>query len=155
MAEAATEFCYLHPQTRAIARCTECRKPICQVCAKTVNAKPYCEACAARREEQSPFLALLFALLVPGMGQIYNGEWEKGLIIFLTGWLVVPWLYGIVDAVTVANAIRSGQREALTVPAGYLLLVLKFGIVPLACLYFGGILLLLSALVGAVKALLG
>ena len=148
------EPCYLHPQTRAVARCTECRKPICPVCVKTVNAKPYCEACAARREEQSPFLAGLLSLLVPGMGQVYNGEWGKGLVIFLTGWLIAPWIYGIADAVTVAEAIRSGRREELTVPAGYLLLVLKFGIVLFSCFYLSGIFLLLGALIGALRGLL-
>lgn len=110
------EVCYLHPQTPAVARCTDCAKPICEVCLKRVNTKPYCEACAANHHEQSPFLAFLFALLVPGMGQVYNGDWQKGLVIFLTGWLFVPWIYGIVDAVTVANEIRNGVRESATVP---------------------------------------
>ncbi len=148
------EVCYLHPQTPAVARCTDCAKPICEVCLKRVNTKPYCEACAANHHEQSPFLAFLFALLVPGMGQVYNGDWQKGLVIFLTGWLFVPWIYGIVDAVTVANEIRNGVRESATVPPGYLLLALKFGIVPFACIYFGGVFALFAALVGLAKLLL-
>lgn len=148
------EVCYLHTQTPAVARCTDCAKPICEVCLKRVNTKPYCEACAANHHEQSPFLAFLFALLVPGMGQVYNGDWQKGLVIFLTGWLFVPWIYGIVDAVTVANEIRNGVRESATVPPGYLLLALKFGIVPFACIYFGGVFALFAALVGLAKLLL-
>ncbi len=148
------EVCYLHPQTPAVAKCTDCTKPICEVCLKRVNTKPYCEACAANHHEQSPFLAFLFALLVPGMGQVYNGDWQKGLVIFLTGWLFVPWIYGIVDAVTVANEIRNGVRESATVPPGYLLLALKFGIVPFACIYFGGVFALFAALVGLAKLLL-
>lgn len=148
------EACYLHPQTIAIAKCADCNKPVCEVCLKRINTKPYCEACAANRYEQSLFLAFLFAFLVPGMGQVYNGEWQKGLVIFLTGWLVVPWIYGIVDAVTVANEIRNGVRESATVPPGYLILALKLGIVPFACIYFGGLFLLFAALSGLVKLML-
>lgn len=118
-----------------------------------MNAKPYCEACAANHHEQSPFLAFLFALLVPGMGQIYNGDWQKGLVILLTGWLILPWIYGIVDAVTVATEIRNGTRESATVPPGYLLLALKFGVVPFACIYFSIVFALMAALAGFIKLL--
>ena len=148
------QFCYLHPQTLAVANCTDCGKPVCSVCLKRVNTKPYCEACAANHYEQSPFLAFIFALLVPGMGQVYNGDWQKGLVIFLTGWLVLPWIYGIFDAVTVANEIRNGIRESATVPPGYLLLALKFSIVPFACIYFGIVATLIAAVFGFVKLLL-
>lgn len=88
------------------------------------------------------------------MGQVYNGDWQKGLVIFLTGWLVLPWIYGIVDAVTVANEIRSGIRESATVPPGYLILAIKFGILPFACIYFGGVFALLTALANLLKFLL-
>jgi TM2 domain-containing membrane protein YozV len=152
--ESEGKFCYFHPQTLAVANCTDCGKPVCSVCLKRVNTKPYCEACAANHHEQSPLLAFVFAFLVPGMGQVYNGDWQKGLVIFLTGWLVLPWIYGIVDAVTVANEIRNGVRKSATVPPGYLLLALKFGIVPFACIYFGIVFALMMAVFGFVKLLL-
>lgn len=149
-----SEACYLHPKTPAVAKCNDCGKPVCEVCLKRVNTKPYCEACAANHQEQNPLLAFLFAFLVPGMGQVYNGQWQKGLFIFLTGWLLVPWIYGIFDAVTVANEIRNGSRESSTVPPGYLLLALKLGIIPFSCIYFGGIFALFAALMGLVKLML-
>ncbi|MFN4179836.1 MAG: hypothetical protein ACK4I8_05955 [Armatimonadota bacterium] len=149
-----SKFCHLHPQTKAVAKCSDCERPICEICLKRVNTKPYCEACASNHHEQSPWLAFLFAFLVPGMGQVYNGDWQKGLVIFLTGWLVLPWIYGIVDAVTVANEIRSGIRESATVPPGYLILAIKFGILPFACIYFGGVFALLTALANLLKFLL-
>ncbi len=149
------EFCYLHPRTLAVERCLDCGKPICEVCLKRVNTKPYCEACSVNRSEQSPLMAFVFALLVPGMGQVYNGEWAKAAIVFVTGWLIVPWLYGIVDAIIVADEIKNGRRESTTVPPGYLLLVIKFGIIPFACLYFGAVLMLFSALFGVVRLLVG
>ncbi|MCX7968916.1 MAG: hypothetical protein N3B10_10605 [Armatimonadetes bacterium] len=148
------EACYLHPQTLSVAKCSDCAKPICEVCLRKVNTKPYCEACAANRYEQSPWLALLFSFLVPGMGQVYNGDWRKGAVIFMTGWLVFPWIYGIVDAVTVANEIRNGVRETATVPPGYLLLALKLIIVPFACIYFGFAFALITVLVGLAKLML-
>lgn len=70
----------------------------------------------------------------------------KAATIFLTGWLVVPWLYGIVDAVRIADDIKSGRRESVTVPPGYLLVVIKFVIVPFACLVWGIFMLLLGIL---------
>lgn len=148
------EVCYLHPQTPAVAKCTDCKKAICEVCLKRVNTKPYCEACATNHYEQSPWLAFIFAFFVPGMGQVYNGDWQKGLVILLTGWLVVPWIYGIVDAVTVANEIRNGIQESKTVPPGYLLLALKLGVLPLSCLYFGIVFTLFAAFTGLIKLML-
>lgn len=58
------ETCYFHSQTQAAAICTDCKKPVCELCLKTVNAEPYCEACAANHYEQSPMLAFLFAFFV-------------------------------------------------------------------------------------------
>ncbi len=66
----------------------------------------------------------------------------------------MPWIYGIVDAVTVANEICNGASESATVPPGYLLLAIKFGIVPFNCVYFGGIFFLLTGFVGLIKLLL-
>ncbi|MCS7265289.1 MAG: hypothetical protein NZ805_10700 [Armatimonadetes bacterium] len=148
------ETCYFHSQTQAAAICTDCKKPVCELCLKTVNAEPYCEACAANHYEQSPMLAFLFAFFVPGLGQVYNGDWQKGLVIFLTGWLILPWIYGIFDAVTVANEIRIGVRKSATVPPGYLLLALKLGFLPFACVYFCGVFVLFTAIAGLVKLLL-
>lgn len=95
---------------------------------KRVNTKPYCESRAENCYEQSPWLAFL----VPGMGQVYNDDWQKGWIIFLS----------------------NGASESATVPPGYLPLAIKFGIVPFACVHFGGIFVLLTGFVSLVKLLL-
>ncbi len=153
--EGVLAMCSFHPRTPAVAECTDCHKPISSACLKMVNAKPYCESCVVQREEQRLFLAFLFALLVPGVGQVYNGEWEKGLLIFLTGWLLLPWLCRVANAVTVVTEIRTGRRESQTVPAGYLLLALKVLVGPVACLYLSGLLfLVVGGLVAAVGGLL-
>ncbi len=85
--------------------------------------------------QQNPLVAFLFGLLVPGLGQIYNGEFGKGIAIFLTGWLIIPWIVGIIDAVLKAQAIAEGRHPSEGVPAGYIILALKIGVVGLSCLY--------------------
>lgn len=110
------------------------------------NTRPYCEACSTKHHQQSPLFALLFGLLVPGLGQIYNGDYFKGLLIFFTGWLIIPWIYGIVDAIMVAQAIAEGRRPMEGVPPGYIILALKIGVVGLSCLYLGFVWAVLSIL---------
>lgn len=127
--------CYLHPHTPAVASCTDCSQPVCEICLVRVNGKPYCEHCAVDRHPQSPFWAGVFSFFAPGLGQFYNGDWAKGVAILLTGWLILPWLYGVIDAVVVAQAIAQGEREAATVPPGYLVLALKIGMLGFSCLY--------------------
>ncbi|MCX7925284.1 MAG: hypothetical protein N2554_05675 [Fimbriimonadales bacterium] len=127
--------CYLHPHTPAAASCVDCSQPVCEVCLVQVNGKPYCEHCAVNRHQQSPFWAGVFSFFVPGLGQFYNGDWAKGIAVLLTGWLILPWLYGVIDAVVVAQAIAQGEREAATVPPGYLVLALKIGLLGFSCMY--------------------
>ena len=43
-------------------------------------------------------LITLISIFIPGGGQIYLGEYLKGLLILFLAWLVLPWLYGIYDA---------------------------------------------------------
>lgn len=144
-------ICFLHPHTPAIAHCEDCSQPICAVCMVQINGKPYCEHCAVDRHQQSPFWAGVFSLLVPGLGQFYNGDWGKGVAILLTGWLIVPWIYGIVDAVLTAQAIAQGEREASTVAPGYIILAMKVGVIGLSCLYVS----LVWALISVVLTVLG
>jgi len=40
----------------------------------------------------------LISIFIPGGGQIYMGDYLKGLLILLLSWLILPWLYGIYDA---------------------------------------------------------
>lgn len=79
--------------------------------------------------QKNPIIALLLSFLFPGVGQIYNGQLMKGVIIlvayfgiiflafvlsfFLIGicLFVVPviiWLYAMYDAYVTANKITRG-----------------------------------------------
>lgn len=67
--------------------------------------------------QKKPILAACLSFLVVGMGQVYNGQVTKGLVLlagsvisgFLTslliGFILLPiiWLYGIYDAFKVAD----------------------------------------------------
>jgi len=57
-----------------------------------------------------PMLAALLSFTVPGLGQVYNRETGKGVLIFLLSFLFIPYVYGIVDAYLTA---RRQQRHYL------------------------------------------
>ncbi|MFA5338300.1 MAG: DUF5683 domain-containing protein, partial [Candidatus Omnitrophota bacterium] len=75
----------------------------------------YCKECVAikmktvKKEEHSPALAAILSFIIAGLGQMYNGQVWKGLIIFITSLLVIPWIIGIFDAYFVAKKISSGE----------------------------------------------
>ena len=59
-----------------------------------------------QQEPKNPVLAMILSLIIPGLGQIYLGKTKRGLIILLTFWLIVPWIYGIIDAYQTAKEIN-------------------------------------------------
>jgi TM2 domain-containing membrane protein YozV len=75
----------------------------------TLNAR----LTTARRSEadHSPGTAALLSLVLPGMGQVYNGQFERAGWYALGALLVVPWLLSIGDAYRTAQAIQNGERR--------------------------------------------
>lgn len=83
-------------------------------------AQPYPPYQAAQ-PLKSPGLAAVLSLIIPGLGQIYNGEIGKGLamvivsiIMWVLVWLLIPflviivlWVYGIYDAYKKAERINA------------------------------------------------
>lgn len=63
----------------------------------------------SENQQKSPVLAGILSFLLGGLGQIYNGQVGKGLLIFFTSWLIIPWIYGIIDAYRTANKINEGS----------------------------------------------
>ena len=43
-------------------------------------------------KKREPILALLLSFVTPGLGQIYNGQFRKGIILYLTGLLIITIL---------------------------------------------------------------
>lgn len=58
-------------------------------------------------------LSTLISIFIPGGGQIYQGEYLKGLLILLLSWLILPWLYGIYDAYTMASTFNQELSELI------------------------------------------
>ncbi len=107
-------FCDFHPQRIALEKCDHCQAPICDECKNILKGKYYCPTCSSRPipgvtlvPYREPWKAALLSLLVPGGGQVYNGQLLKGVSIFLLCWLILPWLYGVYDAFVTAKRINA------------------------------------------------
>ena len=100
--------CAVHPDVEASGYCRNCGKPMCSTCVRPVKDVLYCEEClagvmglstpqsptptevagspaqpaglpAAAPSKGNPGVAFLLGL-IPGLGAIYNGEYNKALI---------------------------------------------------------------------------
>lgn len=109
--------CANHPATDAVGVCIRCGKYICETCKVPSSGEIYCKQCISEKagtsvkQKKSPILAAVLSFLMGGLGQIYNGQPGKALLIFFTQWLIIPWIYGIVNAYRTANLINEGLIE--------------------------------------------
>lgn len=55
------------------------------------------------QKKKNPAYMAAASLIVPGLGQMLLGSLAKGILILLTSWLVLPWLYGIWNASNMAK----------------------------------------------------
>ena len=141
--------CANHPELPASAFCRTCGKALCSTCTRDVRGVIYCEECLASRlgdtvpptppppyatvppvgtpvvirQGGSPGLAALLSI-IPGVGQMYNEQYAKGLIFVLIfaaliqmtahinglfGLLIAGFsIYQIIDAYKTAEARRFG-----------------------------------------------
>lgn len=67
---------------------------------------------ATAASRHSPGTAAWMSVLVPGLGQVYNGQRERGILFALGTPLVLPYLYGIYDAFRTAEDIARGKYAA-------------------------------------------
>ncbi len=89
---------------------------LCRHCAaQGISDGGYCVSCAAIKKGEAapapyraPVLAAIMSFIIGGFGQIYNGQVAKGLLIFCTSWLIIPWIIGIRDAYVTAQKINRG-----------------------------------------------
>lgn len=101
----------------------------CRNCGSQIDAEAeICPKCGVRQknppvENKNPLLSLILSFIFPGLGQIYNGQNRKGillilayiisgaLIFLLIGFILMPlvWLYGMYDAYTTADLINNGE----------------------------------------------
>ena len=93
------------------------------------------------REQKNRLIAGACSSVLPGLGQVYNGETAKGFAIFILtlaglALLVIPglivWLYGIYNAYTTAGKMNTGEipfRETRMLP---LVLFIVFAVAVIA-----------------------
>jgi TM2 domain-containing membrane protein YozV len=106
-----------------------------------ISNKPAQEQTTVKAGTISPKRAALFSLIIPGAGQLYNGEFGRGFAILagaiiglfpyiLPGILV--WGFGVYDAYQRVTRMNSGELTSKTDIAGpvTILLVLAIGIAP-------------------------
>ena len=105
--------CAIHLDKDASTLCNHCGRSICSDCLVVKRNENYCQECASgsvlAKEKRSAPLAGVLSFVVAGLGQVYNGQAGKGVLIFLTSILVVPWIIGIFDAYGTAKKINAGQ----------------------------------------------
>jgi TM2 domain-containing membrane protein YozV len=99
----------------------------------------YQEKAAAPRgiEEKSPLLALFCSLIIPGLGQVYNGKTARGIGIFLGSLfgliLIIPgiivWIYGMYDAYSMAKKMNAGEIQFLSTKTAHLILFIILAII--------------------------
>lgn len=110
------------------------------------------------QNKKEPILAAIGSFIIPGAGQIYNGDsFIKGLLILLGTtigalFLVIPgliiWLYGIYDAYKMSEKINAGTVPNREVSGINLLLFIIVAIVWMV-VWFVIITILLAAVIAA------
>ena len=99
----------------------------CSNCGEKIDINAaICPKCGVRvggsSEEKSPIVALILSLLVCGLGQFYNGQPKKGIVLLISamvsgilillviGLVLLPivWIYNLYDAYTTAEKISNG-----------------------------------------------
>jgi TM2 domain-containing membrane protein YozV len=121
--------CSYHQDREAIGTCTRCDRGICDECNIPVNGRYVCKNCIGSMVShgqpcrKEPLLALILSFLLPGLGQIYNGDTNNGMMLIVgtvASWLMTSvcigfflfvgiWAYAMYDAYTRAEKINRGE----------------------------------------------
>ncbi len=132
--------CFYHKNREATNNCTICSHPLCDDCAVEVKGKVYCQDCLDKQLKEggavppervkSPGLAGFLSAILPGLGQFYNGQYMKALVVILLfgafismtsygprhGFVIFPlliaatYLGGIIDAYRTAKDINLASQ---------------------------------------------
>ncbi len=111
-----------------------CTIVICPNCGKNTPEGKFCEHCGASVQKtqtfqqpaqgtapvqnKNPILALVLSLIICGVGQMYNGQLRKGVIMLVATIImaILFWpisliilIYSMYDAYTTAQKINNGE----------------------------------------------
>ena len=93
------------------------------------------------RPQKNSWTALSYSSVLPGLGQVYNGQTAKGFAIFiltvagLVAFLlpgIIVWLYGVYDAYTVAGKMNTGEIPFLETRTLSMILFIVFAVAVIA-----------------------
>jgi TM2 domain-containing membrane protein YozV len=143
----------------------------CPHCGKDSNEEfpRFCSGCGARmdgtitagfpfsagppRPQKSTMIAGFCSSILPGLGQVYNGETRKGfalfilalvgLVVFIIPGLIV-WLYAMYDAYAVATKMNSGEMDFIEINTLHMV-----GFIVFAAIVIVAVLLIIIAMVMA------
>ena len=117
--------CYVHSDQPAAGICVSCGKPICAACIIEVDGKNQCKTCVGKvvsvSKIKSPGAAAFLSFVIAGVGQLYNGQVARGLVIIFIAvaslpffpyslfWLMPIWLFAILDAYAYAKRFNRGE----------------------------------------------
>jgi TM2 domain-containing membrane protein YozV len=96
-------------------------KIVCKTCAQNIANKNISPGKVINRKE--PVFGLILSFFIPGLGQVYNGDLGKGLVLFIAAVIsvclmflcigfvtyIVIWLYSMFDAYNYAEKINRGD----------------------------------------------
>ena len=99
--------CYVHPDVDAVGTCSNCGKFVCSSCAVDYKGKVTCKSCVEKMTsapvaatasagtapvagKKEPILSAILSFFIPGLGQIYNGQMKKGIVL-IVGYIVL-WI---------------------------------------------------------------
>lgn len=111
----------MEKSTKYCVRCGaefDSRAEFCSKCGVRVNSVQ----ANSYREMKSPGIAVVLSFFIPGLGQLYNGQIGKGIVVMIVsfifaasmiliiGFILYPllWLWNLYDAYTTANRINQG-----------------------------------------------
>lgn len=103
-----------------------------------LESTPNVRAVASPNPDHDPRLAALLSTLMPGAGQVYNGQWSKAWLYGLSCWLIVPWFLGVRDAWRTGQDIASGMLSPATFGEGRRVALYGVAWVPLFLLMLTG-----------------
>ena len=154
-------YCYFHPERETTLRCNKCGKPICTQCAIRTPVGYRCPECI--REQQDKFYTATTSDVIKGAFIAFVGGLFAGLVALLTIFFLGRFLFfGFLAAFfigpTLGGAVAElvfrmmGKRRARNFPlvgavllfAGFLILLIPFGLLAWGLIPLGMALLLMT-----------
>ncbi|MCL2549958.1 MAG: hypothetical protein FWE78_03360 [Methanimicrococcus sp.] len=98
--------------------CTNCGKPLHMTQTESVSNENYQNYENYQNANQNLVLAAVLSFVWPGLGQLYNGKFGKGILFTACYWIglcilfipgLIVWIYAMWDAYKEAEKINNGD----------------------------------------------